>query len=322
MPHEAVSLLACTVASVFNAPAASEEVGLSNAIPDAAHTSTHEALPLAGPDRAWTFAYGANIGKAKLEAAGIHPKATLPALLPSYKLVFDPELGAHGKLGSGRFAASESAFANVVPSRRAAPSQSADEISPVRGVVHAVTQEELLKLDASEAPIMRRQELEVEVPGQHSTLTVPAWTYVKKDDATPPVTAALDPHSTLQTTHQEHVKRLLDLKSPSAGIDDKEQAPSARYARLVVCGAQEQAALKGYAVKLRHHLEQLGMPAEALDCNKPLVPLLAQGKHSNRHQRASAASLGISESSATHAGAPGGKMSSRASLGHKFLSAH
>lgn len=317
MPREAVSLLACAVASVFHAPAAGEEVSFGDGLSghhhsqDAAHESTHEVLTKAGPDRAWTFAYGANIGKAKLEAAGIHPGATLPALLPSYKLVFDPELGANGKLGSGRFAPSEKAFANIIPETHAESSQTADEISPVRGVVHAITKEELLKLDASEAPIMRRQELEVEVQGRNFTFTVPAWTYVKKDSATSSVSAASD----------THVRMLSGLTSQSAGILHEEQAPSARYARLVLCGAQEQSSLKSYAGKLRHHLEQLGLPATELNCNKPLVPLVAQGKQSDRHQRAIVSTSALERTSVTLAGAIRSR-ASRARPGNKFLFAH
>lgn len=205
-------------------------------------------------DNVWTFAYGSNIGRSKLRSLGIDPKTTLPAVLPKHSLVFDGELGANGHLGGHKFFnQEEQAFANV--RQLAQP----NELAPAVGVVHEITPEELKVLDKSESPIMHRELMTLQVDGKNGIESVPAWTYVSKD-------------------YDSNAKP--DLK---IGHYD-EHAPSARYARLVVCGAEEQALPRSYLSKLRHHLKQLGLPEDSLDCSKPLVPLAAQD---NLHVKAS-----------------------------------
>lgn len=276
MPQDIARLLACTTASVFHSSAAAAaadapagtvaghvhfDAPRASLGGSAAETETaggtgssgvmkDSAANLPCPGLVWTFAYGANIGEAKLQAGGIHPAATLPAVLPGHALVFDPRLGADGRLGGrGRFAEAEHAFANV---RKAAAGES---LTPVRGVVHAVTEEELGTLDKSEAPIMHRKLIPVRLEGKTATFTVPAWTYVSQD-----YDAADRPDVSVLRTE------------PFA-----ERAPSERYARLVLCGVEEQAIPKAYARQLREHLLHLGLPARSLDCGQPLQPLLAHG---------------------------------------------
>jgi len=199
------------------------------------------------PSKIWTFAYGANMGKAKLDALNIHPTATMHALLPGHALVFDSELGSGGHFGKeGHFPSAEKAFANVWPSDGTPES---GELTPARGVVHQVTEAELQKLDHSEAPIMHRQLMPVMAERAGSTLKVPAWTYVSKD-------------------YPAH-------RMPQPG-DAREGPPSERYARLVLCGAEEQALPDSYAERLQKHLEQLGIPADRLECHHPLQPLAAE----------------------------------------------
>eukprot|EP00913_Durusdinium_trenchii_P030549 g28615.t1 len=58
----------------------------------------------AGHDPIWTFAYGANMGSAKLHALGVHPTETLKGVLPHHELIFDSSL---------RDGPAEPSFANI-----------------------------------------------------------------------------------------------------------------------------------------------------------------------------------------------------------------
>jgi len=270
MPADLARLLACASASAFHVSSAAGAADYHPIVPHdvssfgTTHTPDLEAK--APPGHVWAFAYGANIGQAKLKAAGVQPANTLPAVLPGHALVFDGELGASGTLGGqGFFAKGEHAFANV----RQVVAQ--HELKPARGVVHAITPEELKILDRSEAPIMHRELLPVQVREKGKLVSVPAWTYVSRDyNATKP--------------------------TPGAGLGTDslhEVAPSERYARLVVCGIEEQALPKSYAVALRHHLQQLGLRADSLDCSKPLQPLVSQQGNQVKHLSMGAAGSAV-----------------------------
>mmetsp|Transcript_56611 Transcript_56611/g.165546 ORF Transcript_56611/g.165546 Transcript_56611/m.165546 type:complete len:251 (+) Transcript_56611:86-838(+) len=225
--HEAVALLASALgtvpihgASVTQGVPAHDGVSLYGG-PTVGASASWES-------RAWTFAYGANMGKAKLERAGIHPEATKPGQLEGHRLVFD------GKLNDG---SSEPAYANLDPSNA-----TDSGLAPVQGVLHYVTQKELEALDKSEAGLYQRVLLPVHAQVAGHSASIPAWTYVGlkyQVPGAPPVV---------------------------------EHAPSGRYARLVVCGAEQEHLPTTYTQALRRHLEQLGAPP--VSCRGPLEPRL------------------------------------------------
>ncbi|CAJ1340788.1 unnamed protein product [Effrenium voratum] len=117
-----------------------------------------------------TFAYGANMGLAKLLHLGIHPKHTLVGMLPHHELIFDKSL-TDGE--------AEPAFANI---RHTEDPGDPLAVSPVHGVVHDVKRSDLAKLDASEAPLYHRVKMPVEVDTPAGAREVMAWTYVGNDE--------------------------------------------------------------------------------------------------------------------------------------------
>merc|ERR1712048_1316782 len=88
------------------------------------------------------------------------------------------------------------------------------------------------------------------VEDRNRTTRVPAWTYVSNDygSATTCINASMH-----------------------------ERAPSERYAKLVLCGVEEQGLPKSYARALRKHLQHLGLSNSSLDCSSPLEPLWNHG---------------------------------------------
>ncbi|CAE7368851.1 ftsH [Symbiodinium natans] len=104
--------------------------------------------------------------QAKLHLIGIHPLKSLVGLLPHHELIFDRSLTD----GS-----SEPAFANL---RHIEDATDPAAVSPVHGVVHAISQKELASLDSSEAPLYERVQMPVQVNTSDGPQEVQAWTYV------------------------------------------------------------------------------------------------------------------------------------------------
>jgi len=187
-------------------------------------------------DQIWTFAYGANMGSAKLNHLGIHPSETVPAALPHYELVFDKSL-ADGT--------SEPAFANI---RYIHGPYEPPAVAPVQGVLHAVNQHDLDTLDLSEQPFYHRVQLPVYSHTDHGHERVMAWTYVGSDENLGP---------SVDARGQVHM--------PLGRVE--EGAPSERYAKLVVCGAKERGLPDWYTKRLEEDLHALGLPNRHFSCH-------------------------------------------------------
>jgi len=174
------------------------------------------------------FAYGANMSSAKLNMLDIHPRDTFQAVLPGHQLIFDGHL--HGEV-------SEPSFANV--QLLSGSDDSPTAVSPVHGVVYAVSDSELKSLDQSEAPLYYRVKMPVDIQHGHAHRTIEAWTYIGTED-----------HPT-------------------------SEAPSARYAELVLCGAKERHLPETYLSKMYGLLEHLGLHSKELSCEslQPKVSL-------------------------------------------------
>lgn len=213
----------------------------------------------AGQDHLWTFAYGANMGSAKLQTLGVHPTETLKAALPRHELIFDRSL-TDGY--------SEPAFANI---RYIHGAYDPSSVAPVQGVVHAVTPQELEKLDLSESPLYHRVQMPVFTNTDHGHERVMAWTYVGNDDTLGPVGTGKAAHMPLGRA--------------------EEGAPSERYAELVVCGAKERGLAEWYTKRLERALDLLGLQHSHFTCQK-LQPhattALAATQSSMGHAAASA----------------------------------
>lgn len=188
------------------------------------------ALCSPGAGHTWTFAYGANMGHSKLEAIGVEPSRTVAATLPGHELHFSKQVSMEPK---------EPAFAVVLP---VSPHAGIDGVlHPVQGVVHSVNDQDLKKLDHSEGPLYRREQLPVNIGDGANRCQAQAWTYVS-------------------------------VKPGEAAVQDDDMAPSTRYARLIVCGAEEQHLPSGYVQHVRQRLEGLGVPGGKLTCGAPLHP--------------------------------------------------
>mmetsp|Transcript_118112 Transcript_118112/g.367965 ORF Transcript_118112/g.367965 Transcript_118112/m.367965 type:complete len:248 (+) Transcript_118112:50-793(+) len=224
--HEAAALLASALGTLPLSGAVAEPPGVQDGV--SLHGS-EGVSGLASGAHTWTFAYGANIGRAKLDRVGIHPKETLPGKLRGHRLVFN------GNLTDGP---AEPAYADVVKSA------AGTGVSPVQGVLHSVTDEELKKLDKTETALYHRVELPVQVQLKGQTRSIPAWTYVDNQYGMP------------------------------GAPPPPERAPSVRYGRLVVCGAEEVPLPGAYTRAVRRYLGRLGLPQRDLSCDAELEPKL------------------------------------------------
>lgn len=172
---------ACAFDDIVNNVAAAFQ-GTGGDVPTSHSDGFHAPFP-AADDHVWTFAYGANIGQRKLDAANIHPEATLPASLPGHRLIFNPQLSV---------GPDEPAFADVEKVGETPFMQEGHEhgatgsLSPAQGVLHLVSKKELQRLDLTEgadrteSALYERVKLPVEVQWGGEVHTIPAWTYRSK----------------------------------------------------------------------------------------------------------------------------------------------
>ncbi|CAE7226447.1 kif4 [Symbiodinium microadriaticum] len=193
-----------------------------------------------GHDQVWTFAYGANMGLAKMHLLGIHPFKSLVGLLPHHELIFDRSL-ADG--------INEPAFANI---RHIEDPTDPAAVSPVHGVVHAISQKELTALDSSEAPLYHRVQMPVQVSTPHGPHEVKAWTYVGDGSS-----------GSAEAGHRT--------------VHSDEGAPSARYAKLVLCGAKERSLPEWYQERLLRSLDNWGVPRMTCEGQQPHAALQHAG---------------------------------------------